>query len=115
MKDTQGRIIQQGDIYWINFDPSVGSEIKKLRPALVIQDQNIAGKSNTILICPIISSENTHPFDVGLRKSFLQEYSRVRCIQVTTCDISRFLNYSGTISADNFKNVQERILLLLGV
>ena len=115
MKDKKGRVIQQGDIYWVNFDPSVGSEIQKLRPALVIQDQYVAGASNTILVCPLISSGSVHPFDVETKESFLEKQSRVRCIQVTTCDISRFMKYQGTVSSKNFQKILEKILILLGV
>ncbi len=114
MKNKSGKLIRQGDVYWVNFDPSVGSEIRKKRPALVIQDHNIAEKSNTILVCPLTSSKNIHPFDVAINEAFLEKNSRVRTIQVTTCDISRFSEFYGRISASSMKKILERILILLG-
>ncbi len=114
MKDKTGKLIRQGDIYWVNFDPSVGSEIKKIRPALVIQDHIIAKKSNTVLVCPIISSNNVHPFDVFISEKFLKSDSRIRTIQVTTCDVMRFEDYLGSLSEDDLKRVLDKILILLG-
>lgn len=114
MKDKKGKAIQQGDIYWINFDPSVGSEIRKKRPAIVVQDHTVAAPSSTIVVCPITSSELVHPFDVSIDESFLKKNSRVRVIQPTTCDIRRFEKFQGRISYQNWKQVLEKLTLLIG-
>jgi len=114
MKDKKGKPILQGDIYWINFDPSVGSEIKKKRPAAVIQDHKVAGSSQTILVCPITSSSRVHPFDVSLKTSFLEKNSRARTIQVKTCDLSRFLDFIGHLDQRILQRIFERIFILLG-
>lgn len=115
MIDKNGKPIRQGDIYWINFDPSVGSEIKKKRPAVVIQDHTVASPSETIVICPLTSSKNCHPFDVAIDEAFLEKKSRVRVIQPTSFDVQRFSNFKGRMSYQNWKKVSEKLSLLLGI
>jgi len=114
MKDKNGKLIRRGDVYWINFDPSIGSEIKKKRPAVIIQDHKIAGSSQTILVCPIISSANIHPFDVLLPTNFLEKNSRARCIQIKTCDLARFLDFCGHLDQTLMDEIFEKIFILLG-
>lgn len=55
-----------GEIHLIQFDPSVGFEIQKSRPGLVIQK---APQRNTVIVLPMSSKKLTHPEDeVELRK-----------------------------------------------
>ena len=114
MKDKTGKTIRRGDVYWINFDPSIGSEIKKKRPAVIIQDHYVAASSQTVLVCPIISSANIHPFDVKLKTDFLEKNSRARCIQIKTCDLTRFLDFCGHLNKYTMDEIFEKIFILLG-
>jgi len=114
MKDKEGKLIHQGDIYWINFDPALGSEIKKKRPALVIQDHEVARHSQTVLVCPITSSARVHPFDVPIQSGTLEKNSRARVIQVKTCDLSRFLEFHSHLDQQTLQRVFAKLFILLG-
>jgi mRNA interferase MazF len=59
-------IPERGDIVWIEFDPSQGSEIKKTRPALVVSPLSYNQKVGLFLICPITSQVKGYPFEVLL-------------------------------------------------
>lgn len=48
---------RQGDIVWINFNPSSGREIQKKRPALVVSSNDYNASTGFILVCPITSSQ----------------------------------------------------------
>ena len=48
---------KQGDIVWINFNPSAGREIKKKRPALVISSSVYNASTGFIQVCPITSTD----------------------------------------------------------
>ena len=48
---------KQGDIVWINFNPSAGREIKKKRPALVISSSAYNASTGFIQVCPITSTD----------------------------------------------------------
>lgn len=50
-----GAKIQRGEVYWINLDPTVGTEIKKLRPALVVSPDDMNAVLPRVIIAPITS------------------------------------------------------------
>jgi len=60
MRNWKGRLpmglIKQGDVFWVNFDPSVGAEIKKIRPAVVVSNDINNEHSPIISISPISSN-----------------------------------------------------------
>lgn len=55
--EVNGYLPQQGDLVWINFDPSIGKEIKKRRPALVLSTKQYNGTTGMIAICPVTSTK----------------------------------------------------------
>lgn len=114
MKDKSGKNVIQGDIYWINFDPSVGSEIQKKRPAVVIQDQELLEYNQTILVCPIISFAHIHPLDIELNIKSLKKNSRARVTQIKSADITRFEEFIDNIGEEKLNKILDQIDLVLG-
>ena len=56
-----------GDIIWIDFDPQMGNEIQKRRPALVISPQIYNSTAmNLVIVCPITSTRRSNPFEVEI-------------------------------------------------
>lgn len=51
-----------GDIAWIDFDPQVGREQGKRRPALVLTDQAYNRASGLVVVCPLTSKRKPYPF-----------------------------------------------------
>ena len=51
-----------GDIVWIDFDPQVGREQAKRRPALVITEEAYNRTSGLVIVCPFTSRRNPYPF-----------------------------------------------------
>ncbi len=61
------QIPKRGQVYWTNLDPTIGSEIKKTRPALVISNDIANAYSNCIIVAPITSSATKlFPFEVEI-------------------------------------------------
>jgi mRNA interferase MazF len=54
-------IFEQGDVIWMDFDPTVGHEPQKRRPALVVSSRNYNLLSNLTIVCPITSTDNGFP------------------------------------------------------
>jgi mRNA interferase MazF len=52
---------RRGEIWWANLDPTVGSEINKTRPCLVIGSSVLNERRRTVVIVPLISSPRTAP------------------------------------------------------
>jgi mRNA interferase MazF len=53
--------IKQYEIYWINLDPTIGSEIQKTRPGVVISPNEMNNNINTIIIAPLTTKSHNYP------------------------------------------------------
>ena len=55
-------IPRAGDIAWLDFDPQVGREQAKRRPALVVTEQSYNRASGLVMVCPLTSRRKPYPF-----------------------------------------------------
>src|SRR6266481_4596483 len=55
---------QAGDIAWLNFDPQIGHEQGRRRPALVLTDQSYNRASGLAIVCPLTSKRKPYPFSL---------------------------------------------------
>ena len=50
------RVIFRGEVYWVNLDPTMGSEIQKTRPALVVSPDDLNAALPRVIIAPLTSA-----------------------------------------------------------
>lgn len=62
-----GYIPDRGDVIWLDFDPTRGAEIQKLRPALVLSQKLFSTRVKLALVAPITSTIRGHGFEVVLK------------------------------------------------
>ena len=48
-------MVRRGEVYWVNLDPTVGTEIKKTRPALVVSPDDMNAALPRVIVAPITS------------------------------------------------------------
>jgi len=87
-------MIRRGEIYWVQLDPTVGAEIKKTRPALVVSNNQSNKFSDLVCVLPITSKVKTvHPFEVMVPKGEggLKVSGKVKANQIRTVDKRRIL------------------------
>ncbi|MEI8096270.1 MAG: type II toxin-antitoxin system PemK/MazF family toxin [Spirochaetales bacterium] len=117
MTDTLPR---RGEIWNVNFDPTIGAEIKKLRPALVISPDSI-GKLPLCIVVPVTNwadSFEALPWIVRLRptrENGLSKTSGADCFQVKSVARERFTEKSGSVTAEELDLVVSAIQLCIGV
>ncbi len=109
----------RGDIYLVNFDPTVGREIKKTRPALVLQN-DIANQYSPITIVAAITSkfdDPPYPTDVVMdsEQSGLGRQSAVVLNQIRSIDKQRLIKRIGRASAQTLARVDQAVLISLGL
>ncbi len=109
----------RGDIYLVNFDPTVGSEIKKTRPALVIQN-DIANQYSPITIVAAITSkfdEPPYPTEVILepQESGLPLRSAALLNQIRSVDRQRLVKHLGRADAETMQRIDAAIQISLGL
>ena len=109
---------RRGDIYLINFDPTIGHEIKKTRPALIIQN-DIANKYSPITIVAAITSQVSsalYPTEVYMeaKESGLPLTSIVLLNQVRSVDNRRLIKRIGRANTEIMHKVDQAIQISLG-
>jgi mRNA interferase MazF len=103
-RETSEGFPRFGDIFNVELEPVVGSEIGKQRPGLIVSNDTNNEFSNTVTILPITSSpaKKSYPFEVGVLKGVggLTEDSRIKADQIRTIDKKRLVKYRGSLPAD---------------
>ncbi len=110
---------RRGDIYLVNFDPTVGHEIQKTRPALIVQN-DIGNRFSPITIVAAITSkfnELPYPTEVILEsdQSGLSLRSAVLLNQIRSVDRRRLGKRLGRASAATMRAVDQALQISLGL
>lgn len=110
---------KRGEVYLVNFDPTIGSEIKKTRPAVIIQN-NISNKHSTVtIVAAITSSDGSTPYPnevfVKSGEGGLDKDSFVLLNQVRTVDGVRLIKKLGVLKAQTIGSVDRAIEISLGL
>ena len=111
-------IPERGDIWLTEFDPSVGTEIKKTRPALIISN-NIANRAGTkITVVPITGSIKKLPVIVIInpdKENNLDKQSLIRVPDICTFDKIRLKNKIGKLNKKDMEEVDKKLRLHLSL
>ena len=111
---------RRGEIYLVSFDPTVGHEIQKTRPAVIIQN-DVSNQHSPITIVAAITSqfhEPPHPREVPLKsgtKTGLDKPSAVILNQIRSVDSLRLVKRLGTVDAVTMRKVDDAIKISLGL
>jgi len=110
---------RRGDVYLVSFDPTVGAEIRKTRPALVIQN-DVANRWSPVTIVAAISSRPDapiYPADVNIDppEGNLSVPSVVLLNQIRTIDRRRLVKRLGKLRPDTMKLVNRALQISLGL
>ena len=110
--------ILKGEIYWANLSPTIGSEISKTRPVLVVSNNVNNQFAATVSILPITSTTaKIYPFEVFLSKGEgnLTNDSKAKANQIRTIDKQRIGNRIGKISELKLAEIEDAILIHLNI
>ena len=110
---------KRGEIYLVNFDPTIGSEIQKTRPALILQN-DISNQHSPITIVAAITSQfdiETYPTEVLINppEGGLTTTSVVLLNQIRSIDKQRLVKRMGIVSDHLMEYVNNAIQISLGL
>jgi mRNA interferase MazF len=108
--------MKRGDIYLVDFEPSVGSEIRKTRPALIISCNEANRHLRTVTVIPFSSKVGkVFPFEVLVesRESGLDRDSKLKVPQMRAVDKSRLSKRIGSVGEETMAAVEKAIRLHL--
>lgn len=104
---------KKGEIYLVNFDPTIGHEVKKKRPALIISNNIHNQYSPLVTVAPLSSNvDRVYPFEVYISKGMagLNDNSKIMIIQLRSTDKKRLLNKIEAIEDKEILNKVNRII-----
>jgi mRNA interferase MazF len=109
--------MKRGEIYFANLNPTIGAEIKKTRPVLVISNDANNSVADTVTIIPITSNtKKVYPFEVLLKTqdTGLKKMSKAQCHQIRTVSKLRISgDIVGTIGKETMGKVEYAVKLHL--
>lgn len=106
--------IERGEVYWVNFDPSLGGEIQKTRPAVVISNNAANAALNRLQVVPITSkTDRLYPGEALIELN--GEKRKAMADQVTTVSKARLGKRLGVVSSEGMDRIQAAVVLQLGL
>ena len=103
--------ISQYHIYLVNLDPTVGHEIKKTRPCLVVSPVEMNNHLKTVMIAPMTTKSHDYPSRVMLR--FEGKQAWIVLDQIRTVDRGRLIKELGKLEQRHIRKVKDIIREML--
>ena len=96
-------VTKRFEVYLVNLDPTVGSEIKKMRPCLIISPDEMNTHIATVIVAPMTTQGRAYPTRISCK--FQGKDGQIVLDQIRTVDKTRLAKRLGTISAATQKVV----------
>ncbi len=106
-------MVSRGDVWLVNLDPTVGSEIRKSRPCVVISPVELNDHLKTVIVAPMTSQGFQAPFRISL--TFHGTTGLVVLDQLRTIDKSRLIKKLGRLQPKTLTTTLQRLQELFEV
>lgn len=100
-------VIKRFEIYWVNLNPTVGREMQKTRPAVVVSPNEVNDALGTILVAPITSRHRTFPTRIAFELKNNENY--IALDQIRAVDKSRLTKRISVLKDETAQILCERL------
>ena len=104
---------QRTEVWLVSLEPTIGSEIRKTRPCVVVSPDETNRLLRTVIVAPLTSTVKNYP--TRLEISFQNRQSSIALDQIRTVDKSRLLKKLGTITSEECQSVADILVEMFSV
>ena len=104
-------MVKQYEVYWIDLNPTIGAEMQKIRPGVVVSPDELNAHLDTVIIIPITSSIHGYPYRV--RGNLMGRDGEIATDQIRTIDKRRLKKKISKIDESEKSKLQQVLQLML--
>ena len=106
--------MKRGEVWWVNFDPSIGGEIRKQRPAVIVSNDAANHFLNRVQVMPLTSNVGKlYPSETYV--TFRGKKAKAMADQLATVSKKRLINLAGLISSTEMEGIAQAITIQLAL
>ncbi len=105
---------RRGEVWWVAFDPSIGGEIQKTRPAIILSNNAANTALNRVIVVPI-SSQTAKVYPGETLVTVNGQQRKAMADQVMTASKQRLRDRLGSLSASDVTNLEDAVLMQLAI
>jgi mRNA interferase MazF len=101
-------VVKRFDVFLVSLDPTIGSEIRKTRPCVIISPDEMNRHISTVVIAPMTTRGNVYPSRISL--TFQGKKGEVVLDHIRTVDKVRLVKRLGSLTESTAKSVSSRLV-----
>jgi mRNA interferase MazF len=106
--------MKRGEVWWVSFDPAVGGEIRKRRPAVIVSNDAANKHLNRVQVVPL-TSQTGRVYPSEALVTFAGKQGKAMADQLTTVSKLRLINHAGNLTDAEMRQVERAIKVQLNL